>query len=722
MSLSLPARPRLSPSRAMHVIEGDGTVLVAGHGSFVFTDPVQREILALADGTRTLDEIVDRASAAGSAAEVYAYVHTLATGGHLVDDAAPPRALPSVQLVVMPDADAAAWSHELGAVGVSIADGAPLSLVVTGDACNPALAAWHAAAWERGQRWLLVRLAGDTLWVGPDFAPADGACWECLRPRLERSDPPLWFLTHRLGARPAAPDAASPVARHATAALLRLYVERAADDAAPPLRNRLRVIDLATGDSRTHAVQQRAACRTCGAADEYARRVMAPLGLTPSPRTTGDDGGHRAVPRAETIRRLEQLVDARTGIISELRRLSADDAPMHVYTAGANPVFAFRTLDALQAGLRRASSGKGFSDAQARASALGEAIERHSASAHGEEPVVRTTLRALGDAAIDPRDVMHFSEAQYAARLAGTPDASPHDSVPLPFVDDEVTDWSPVWSCTQQRHRYLPTAWLYLGHRTAGAPTRTYADSNGCSAGNTLAEAIVQGFMELVERDATAIWWYNRVSRPAVSTEAIDDAQWDAARRTYAAMGREFWLLDLTHDLGIPTVAAVSRSTSTAREDILLGLGTHFDLRIAARRALTEMHQMHVALDTLRAGSGVHPALERWLATATIAAHPYLVPSRAPHTVAGAHAPVTGDLCDDVARCQAIVESKGMEFCVLDQSRSDAVLHAVKVIVPGMRHFRMRFAPGRLYDVPVALGWLTTPTPESTLNPDPFFL
>ena len=45
-----------------------------------------------------------------------------------------------------------------------------------------------------------------------------------------------------------------------------------------------------------------------------------------------------------------------------------------------------------------------------------------------------------------------------------------------------------------------------------------------------------------------------------------------------------------------------------------------------------------------------------------------------------------------------------------------------KVIVPGLRHFWKRFAPGRLYDVPVALGWLSEPRPEADLNPVPMFL
>jgi ribosomal protein S12 methylthiotransferase accessory factor len=34
-----------------------------------------------------------------------------------------------------------------------------------------------------------------------------------------------------------------------------------------------------------------------------------------------------------------------------------------------------------------------------------------------------------------------------------------------------------------------------------------------------------------------------------------------------------------------------------------------------------------------------------------------------------------------------------------------------------LRHFYRRFAPGRLYDVPVKLGWLDRPVRESDLNP-----
>ena len=69
--------------------------------------------------------------------------------------------------------------------------------------------------------------------------------------------------------------------------------------------------------------------------------------------------------------------------------------------------------------------------------------------------------------------------------------------------------------------------------------------------------------------------------------------------------------------------------------------------------------------------------------------------------------------------CRAIVEAKGLEFLVLDQTRPDIGMPVVRVIVPGMRHFWERFAPGRLYDVPVNLGQRTHRLAEADLNPAP---
>jgi ribosomal protein S12 methylthiotransferase accessory factor len=81
-----------------------------------------------------------------------------------------------------------------------------------------------------------------------------------------------------------------------------------------------------------------------------------------------------------------------------------------------------------------------------------------------------------------------------------------------------------------------------------------------------------------------------------------------------------------------------------------------------------------------------------------------------------------GDLLEAIGLCQTRIEDRGMEVLVLDQTRPDLMFPSVKVVVPGLRSFRPRFAPGRLYDGPVAAGWISTAVTESGLNQLPFFL
>ena len=80
------------------------------------------------------------------------------------------------------------------------------------------------------------------------------------------------------------------------------------------------------------------------------------------------------------------------------------------------------------------------------------------------------------------------------------------------------------------------------------------------------------------------------------------------------------------------------------------------------------------------------------------------------------------DLLEDVKLCQQIVENQGMEMLVLDQTRADIGLRVAKVIVPGMRHMWKRLAPGRLYKVPVNMGWLSEALKEEQLNSFPMWM
>jgi ribosomal protein S12 methylthiotransferase accessory factor len=80
------------------------------------------------------------------------------------------------------------------------------------------------------------------------------------------------------------------------------------------------------------------------------------------------------------------------------------------------------------------------------------------------------------------------------------------------------------------------------------------------------------------------------------------------------------------------------------------------------------------------------------------------------------------DLGGEVRACVDLARDHGLDVLVVDQSHPDVALAVARVVVPGLRHFWRRLGPGRLYDVPVRMGWLDAPLAEAQLNPLSVFI
>ena len=363
-------------------------------------------------------------------------------------------------------------------------------------------------------------------------------------------------------------------------------------------------------------------------------------------------------------------------------------------------------------------------------SALCEAIERYSGELTGGELRVTCALQDWKDGeAYHPNDIMLYSTRQYAEREAWNNKGSRFNVVPEPLDAHAPIDWTPLWSLTAQRHKYLPTQLVYFRAPARKGDDTFYAIgcSNGNAAGNTLEEAVLQGFCELVERDAVALWWYNRLSKPGVAVVTFGEPYLlQLAEHHRRHHRRVTWALDLTSDLGIPVFAAVSKVMDGKEERLLFGLGCHLDARIALQRAFAEMNQM---VSAAHAGEDGELSVEdgetlEWLRHATVANQPYMAADLDQPLKRFGDYPMqhSGEFLQDINHCRRIIEAQGMEMLVLDQTRADTGMPVVKVVVPGLRHFWARFAPGRLYDVPVKMGWLENPLREEELNPIPIFL
>ena len=603
-----------------------------------------------------------------------------------------------------------------------------LLVVVTDDYLRPELAAINDAMLAAGGRWVLAKPAGIEPWIGPLFEPGVTGCWACLRHRLGGNRQVERYLTGMVGDLtlvaehpPAIPPAAAAVAGLLAGELARVIVS----GGSPVLHGAMVTVDLRTLRTGEHTLTRRPQCHSCGDPGLMTEREPK-ITIESVPASHWTAGGLRTQDLATTFDRLSPHISPYLGAVTSVRAFGdTHDGLVATYSAGHNFAMISNNIGMLRKNLRGQSGGKGKSEIQAKVSAVCEAIERYSAVCDGDEPAVRAAYADLGpDQAVHPAELLLFSAAQYEHRKEWNRDPTHRlQSVPEPFTDDLPVDWTPAWSLTHERRRLVPAAYAWYGHPDAHQHFYCFADSNGTAAGNCMEEAIVQGFCELAERDAVALWWYNRLRRPAVDLDSLQDPYVDAVRELYAGLGRSLWMIDLTSDLGIPVAAAISHRAGHRYEDILVGFGAHLDPRIAVMRALTELNQFLPAVEQRDAdGSTIYleddPGTLAWWHEAKIAGEPWLRPddSAPPRTLADYPVPADDDLASSVARCVQATAAWGGEVIVLDHSRPDVDLAVARVIVPGMRHFWRRLGPGRLYDVPVKLGWLAEPIPEDKVN------
>lgn len=580
-------------------------------------------------------------------------------------------------------------SDALRAWDVQVEAGGDVLIVLVSDYRDVRLAAVNQEARHAGRPWLLVNLSARRVMIGPAFRPGpESACWACLEHRLREN---------RLTA-PVTGDGdqlRTLAVQFATTELIKWI-----GCSGSRLDAGILTLDPGTFGVRHHVVHRRPQCHVCGnpeVATSFGRIALQ------SQRTTHfADGGYRTRSPEDTAALLERQVSPLTGIVPEVWRQSTE-GPAVFATRLNGPSGSVFHGEAL-AGRPLSAAGKGMSPSQSRAGCLAEAVERYSACFQGDEPRITASASDLGPAAVVPDSLLLFSPRQYQDRETWNRQRGRQHAVPEPYACDTPLHWVTSWSITHDAVRYLPAGYCFIDYAEAHDMRFSTGDSNGCAAGNTIEEAILQGFLELAERDALAMWWRNRVVRPSRDIENFEESSLRESATAIRAMGRTLRVFDLTHDLEIPVFAAMSATIDG--NDIAVGSGAHLDPRLALTRAIAEVHQ---SLAWPRESDRVPISLASMphLAASTDLEWPRCTPQR------------TMDLRDDVHRCVDAARRRGLDVIVTNLTRADIGFPVVRVTVPGLRHYKPRFGPGRLYDVPVEIGWLDTPLREEEINQEP---
>ena len=316
-------------------------------------------------------------------------------------------------------------------------------------------------------------------------------------------------------------------------------------------------------------------------------------------------------------------------------------------------------------------SGKGVTDVLARVSALMEALERYSAE-------------------VRPQDEGIMIKGSYK-------ELSPRYSLvdPATLILPNVTSYSPSatlrwikgYDLVQREEVLVPVSTVFHPYTPKEDLHIFKTNTNGLASGNTIEEAILHGLMEVIERDA---WSLAELSKDGGELIEVSE-EYELVRGLIEKFEKaliEIHLRNITSDLGIPVIAAVSDDLLLKDPALLtIGFGAHLDPEIAAVRALLEVAQSRLVQiqgareDTYRAELMRIMGYERikrlnrhWFSESEEVVKLTDMPRLA-----------KDDILDEIMFVVDLLKKKGFErVIVVDLTRPEVSIPTVRVIVPGL--------------------------------------
>jgi len=236
-----------------------------------------------------------------------------------------------------------------------------------------------------------------------------------------------------------------------------------------------------------------------------------------------------------------------------------------------------------QASFSLSGSGEGLEEAFV--SCVGEGIDRLAQIECPDDVTVIASLPEIADRVM-PSAIAAIEQDMVGQALS--------KAAPLAWVSGKLLDSGP--DLDGGRSVLLPADWCL--RRTTGEvclKPRT-ALSVGVAAGPNFEWAASRALLELIERDAASLWWTG--GRRGKTVPLDEPAMVEIARLVehlrQQTNDRVSWLLDITTDIAVPVIVALSCDRDGRQ--LAYGLAARLSIAEAARAAILELCQTELAI------------------------------------------------------------------------------------------------------------------------------
>ncbi|MEV0113246.1 YcaO-like family protein [Streptomyces sp. NPDC050844] len=356
---------------------------------------------------------------------------------------------------------------------------------------------------------------------------------------------------------------------------------------------------------------------------------------------------------------------------------------------------------------------------------VAEALERYATSLVQPASVIWATAEELGEDAIDLTTLPRCSEQELSHPRA------------LTFDIDTTSPmrWVRGWSLTLEKPQWVPAVgvWMHIPPQSRG---ERYANpiSTGCATHTDLAQALVNAVCEVVERDAIALTWYQRLALPRIEFDAVPENLAPFLEKSRNSLV-ETAFFDATTDLGIPTVYSVDLTPHNEVLGQMVMCNTSLDPADSIAKIIRESASSRIAMQVQRE---IPESVDDFLHVfhgASYMGRPerrgdydFLLEGDTHRPFSALPTLTSGDSGQDLALLVNRLKQAGCNViaveCTTDEAR-DVGFRVVRVIIPELMPLsfthRARFlAHPRLYEEPARMGYPVRSEAEINPLPQPF--
>jgi ribosomal protein S12 methylthiotransferase accessory factor len=431
---------------------------------------------------------------------------------------------------------------------------------------------------------------------------------------------------------------------------------------------------------------------------------------------------------SETLARASRLISDRVGLISEVLFMETTPEEPAVFWAQSRPA----ELGPIT-GRTALNGGNGASVDPNRATmkAVGETVERYCSAFYDEGRFIFGPYEEISGRALRPEDFALFSVLQH----------SKADFPFAPFTRQTPVRWTLGHSLLEDAATWIPASFVYIPYdRFPNEPRLKDLISTGLACGPTYADAVLKALSEVVERDAYTIVWQNRLSRPHIDLQNIDDPLIRRFVRALQRLAIELYAVVLTLDIPVPVILVVMTRCDSPPWTVVAS-GADLSPRKALVLALEEACLALIGIGRSVAVAGDYQPAADYNDIITLPLHglAHALDPRLRCSIAFLTQPTeavklhemrdlsTGNPLVDLRTVLNEIRPLVADVVAVDLTTTDideVGFKVARVVVPDLQpmdidHRYPHLGGRRLYDVPWKLGLVASPGIESGLNPKP---